>query len=75
VPARHRGWLELQAADLAERLTEGDYAVHGRLAARAGGTGPGAVDTGPDDEGGLALAMRLLLDGPAGVGSDPGEGM
>jgi hypothetical protein len=78
VPERHRGWLERQATDQSERLARGDYAVHGRLAAaadRPSGTVPSVGETGPDDERVLALALRLLLDGPAGVGADPGEGM
>lgn len=67
VPARHHAWLTEQTADLRRRLAAGDYAVHGAL------TDPGdpptarAGVTAPDEDGVLALAIRVLLGPPIGA--------
>jgi hypothetical protein len=77
VPRRHRAWLAERTDDLRRRLSAGGYAVHGDLPGPS--ERPGV--TVPDEEGVLALAMRVLL-GPAigsPVASDladlAGEGM
>jgi hypothetical protein len=63
VPTRHRGWLTEQTADLRRRLTAGDYAVHGALTDPIDRAGV----TAPDEDGVLALAIRVLLGPPIGV--------
>ena len=63
VPEGHRAWLDRRTRDLRRRLAAGDYAVHGAL--REPGARSGV--TAPDEEGVLALAMRVLL-GPAEQG-------
>jgi hypothetical protein len=77
VPSRHHAWLAEQTADLRRRLAAGDYAVHGAL------TDPGDPHTervgvtAPDEDGVLALAIRVLLGPPIGQGaaSVAGEAM
>ncbi len=63
VPPRHHAWLEAQTADLRRRLSAGGYAVHGDLPEPS--ARPGVV--APDEEGVLALAVRVLLGSPMGV--------
>jgi hypothetical protein len=77
VPRRHHAWLTERTDDLRRRLSAGGYAVHGDLPGPS--ERPGVI--APDEEGVLALAMRVLL-GPtigAPVATDladlTGEGM
>lgn len=63
VPARHHAWLAGCTADLRRRLSAGGYAVHGDLPEPS--VRPGV--TAPDEEGVLALAMRVLLGSPIGA--------
>jgi hypothetical protein len=63
VPARHRARLTQQTADLRRRLASDDYAVHGALPDPIDHTGV----TAPDEEGVLALAIRVLLGPPIGA--------
>ena len=60
VPPRHHAWLSERTDDLRRRLSTGGYAVHGDLPGPS--ERPGV--TAPDEEGVLALAMRVLL-GPS----------
>lgn len=60
VPDRHRRRLVEHTSTLRERLSRGDYAVHGELPDPSGAAGV----TAPDEERVLALAMRLLLEAP-----------
>jgi hypothetical protein len=69
VPRRHRGWLDQQTRDLRRRLAAGDYAVHGALRDPPAPSGVNA----PDEEGVLALAVRLLLGPRIGTGQATGE--
>jgi len=62
VPRRHHGWLAEYTADVRRGLSAGGYAVHGDLPEPS--VRPGA--TAPDEEGVLALAMRILLGPPIG---------
>ena len=63
VPSRHHAWLARCTADLRRRLSAGGYAVHGDLPEPS--VRPGV--TAPDEEGVLALAMRVLLGPPIGA--------
>ncbi len=63
VPRRHQPWLTAQTADQRQRLSRGGYAVHGDLPEPS--VRPGV--TAPDEEGVLALAMRVLLGPPIGA--------
>jgi hypothetical protein len=63
VPETHRAWLDRQTRDLRRRLAVGDYAVHGALPEPGERSGV----TAPDEEGVLALAMRVLLGPPIGT--------
>ncbi len=63
VPRRHRAWLTERTDDLRRRLSAGGYAVHGDLPGPS--ERPGV--TAPDEEGVLALAMRVLLGPPIGA--------
>ena len=63
VPRRHRAWLTERTDDLRRRLSVGGYAVHGDLPGPS--QRPGV--TAPDEEGVLALAMRVLLGPPIGA--------
>lgn len=63
VPPRHRVWLTARTDDLRRRLSAGGYSVHGDLPEPS--NRPGA--TAPDEEGVLALAMRVLLGPPIGA--------
>jgi hypothetical protein len=67
VPARHHAWLAGCTADLRRRLSAGGYAVHGDLPEPS--VRPGV--TAPDEEGVLALAMRMLLGSPTATPVDP----
>jgi hypothetical protein len=67
VPARHHAWLTEQTADLRRRLTAGDYAVHGALTDPVDPAVDGAGVTAPDEDGVLALAIRVLLGPPIGA--------
>ena len=60
VPPSHHPWLAERTEDLRRRLAAGGYAVHGDLPGPS--ERPGV--TAPDDDGVLALAIRVLL-GPA----------
>jgi hypothetical protein len=62
VPTRHHAWLARCTADLRRRLAAGGYAVHGDLPEPS--VRPGV--TAPDEEGVLALAMRVLLGSAIG---------
>jgi hypothetical protein len=62
VPTRHHAWLARCTADLRRRLSAGGYAVHGDLPEPS--VRPGV--TAPDEEGVLALAMRVLLGSAIG---------
>jgi hypothetical protein len=70
VPRRHRAWLAEQTADLRRRLAAGDYAVHGALPDPVDPAVDGAGVTAPDEDGVLALAIRVLL-GPT-IGAPAG---
>jgi hypothetical protein len=63
VPRRHHSWLSERTADLRRRLSAGGYAVHGDLPEPSVRPGVPA----PDEEGVLALAMRVLLGPPVGA--------
>jgi hypothetical protein len=63
VPRRHHAWLAERTGDLRRRLSAGGYAVHGDLPEPS--ERPGV--TAPDEEGVLALAMRVLLGPPIGA--------
>jgi hypothetical protein len=63
VPTRHHAWLSRQTADLRHRLAAGDYAVHGALTDPVDRAGVSA----PDEDGVLALAIRVLLGPPIGA--------
>ena len=62
-PPRHHAWLTERTGDLRRRLSAGGYAVHGDLPGPS--ERPGV--TAPDEEGVLALAMRVLLGPTLGV--------
>ena len=64
VAPRHQDWLAERTDDLRRRLSAGGYAVHGDLPGPS--ERPGV--TAPDEEGVLALAMRVLLGPPIGAG-------
>ena len=70
VPRRHRRWLAEQTGDLRRRLAAGDYAVHGALTDPVDPVVDRTVDragvTAPDEDGVLALAIRVLLGPPIG---------
>jgi hypothetical protein len=63
VPQAHRAWLGEQTTDLRRRLSRGGYAVHGDLPEPS--VRPGV--TAPDEDGVLALALRVLLGPPVGA--------
>jgi hypothetical protein len=63
VPRGHHAWLAEQTEDLRRRLSRGGYAVHGDLPEPS--ERPGV--TAPDEDGVLALAMRVLLAPPVGA--------
>ena len=66
VPRRHHAWLDERTDDLRRRLSTGGYAVHGDLPGPSKRSGV----TAPDEEGVLALAMRVLLGPPIGAPVD-----
>lgn len=66
VPDAHRDWVAEQARAMRDGLVADGYAFHGDpdllLPQERGGAAPAAA--GPDVDGVLALALRLLVDGP-----------
>jgi hypothetical protein len=63
VPPAHHPWLVERTEDLRRRLAAGGYAVHGDLPGPSGRPGV----TAPDEDGVLALALRVLLGPPIGA--------
>jgi hypothetical protein len=63
MPGRYSAWLDEQTVTLRDRLSAGDYAVHGALPAPVRPRGAAM----PDEERVLALAMKVLLGPPIGV--------
>ena len=76
VPARHHSWLAEHTSDLRRRLAAGDYAVHGALSDPSDPSDPSSPAgspsgvTAPDEDGVLALAVRVLLGPPIGARTD-----
>lgn len=66
VPPEHREWLQRHAERMRRALLRAGYAVHGDPDTLVPQDRPGVAS--PSDDGVLALAVRLLLDGDRSAG-------